>query len=142
LVSTNAPKGWLQVEADPMTMPMERMRAIRFGFEMLDEAVHDNELPLAIRQRAQSVLHHYPRPAELEELLTRDPAPLPQKWASALIDARTLLVDLHRQPGSTAMTRWSVTVTLRHFPHECDIWYFARAPDLAEWFQPEARRDS
>ena len=61
-----------------MTMPDERMRARRFGWETLNEVVGDNNLPAATRQRAQSVLQHYPRTADLMRLLTAERATLPR----------------------------------------------------------------
>jgi hypothetical protein len=62
---------------DAMTMPDERMRALRFGGEMLNEVVDDNSLPVATRQRAQSALKHYPRTADLMRLLTAQRPTLP-----------------------------------------------------------------
>ena len=122
-----------------MTMAMERMRSIRFGLEMLDEIAHDTQMPPDVRQRAEAVLSHYPRPEQLAHLLTLGRAPLPLRCASALMDTRTLLMDVRRRPGATDATRTSITVTLRHFPQEPLIESLTRTARLDEWFEPEAR---
>jgi len=62
-----------------MTMPHERMRSIRFGHETLNEAVSDNTLPQALRQRAETLWQLYPTSAQLEAHLTRDAATLPSQ---------------------------------------------------------------
>jgi hypothetical protein len=127
LVTTVAPARRYQVAGDPMTLPVERMRAIRFGFEMFNDAVCDHELPPAMRQRAQLVLEHYPHNSDLEEHLTRDRATLPSKWVAVLIDARMLLVDLHlvivrflgaRGPGIAGRGRFGAT-NLELLPMRC-----------------------
>ena len=123
-----------------MTMPTERMRAVRFGMEMLNETASNAELPLEVRQRAKQVLQRYPSPAELGVLLTREHATLPPEWAAALNDARTFLVDLRRRPDSTEVMRWGVTVTLRHFPDAWEIEHVCRFACLAEWIAPESAR--
>jgi hypothetical protein len=123
-----------------MTMPDERMRAIRFGFETLTEAVCDNTLPQALRDRAQSVLRRYPTTAQLEELLTHDSATLPPDWGEALNDARCFFHELRRRPDATEAQSWSIAVTLRHFPDEGNIKHFVSVATLQEWFELETKR--
>jgi hypothetical protein len=120
-----------------MTMLDERMRAIRFGLETLNEAVCDNTLPQTFRERAQSVLRRYPTTAQLEELLTHDAATLPPQWGEALNDARCFFNELRRRPDATEAQIWSVTVTLRHFPDEGNIKHFQSGPPLQHWLEPE-----
>lgn len=124
-----------------MTMPTERMRAVRFGMEMLQEAVSDPELSRQIRQRADQLLRRYPSPAKLEALLSREHVSLPIEWAEALNSARAFLMELRSQPGTTAVMRRSVEVTLRHYPDEFGIEHLVRHGVLAEWFAPESARD-
>ena len=99
-----------------MTMPKERMRAIRFGLEMLDEAVRDDDLPPEARQRAELAIQDYPRASELAALLMDARNTLPSRWASALTGARSLFVDMLRLPGATEARTRALMATLRHFP--------------------------
>ena len=121
-------------------MPDERMRAVRFGWETLNEVVGDNSLPAATRQRAQSVLQHYPRTADLMQLLKAERATLPPDWAAALIAAQALLKNLRRQSGTTDTLRRSIDVTLRHFPDDGLIELLASSQHFTEWLQPERPR--
>jgi hypothetical protein len=97
-----------------MTMPDERMRAIRYGFETLNEAVCDNTLPQALRDGAQSVLRRYPTSAQLEELLAHDAATLPPDWGEALNDARCFF--------KAALTASSVTKPLGRAIADQALW--------------------
>jgi hypothetical protein len=125
------------LENDAMTMPDEQMRALRFGGETLNEVVGDNSLPAATRQRAQSALQHYRRPADQMCLPTAERATLPPDWAAALTAVQALLRDLRRQPGMTDTLRRSIDVTLRHFPDEGLIERLASLQHCAECLQPE-----
>jgi hypothetical protein len=117
--------------SDPMTMPDERMRAIRFGFETLNDAACDKTLPPALRERAQVLLQSYPRTAQLEALLTHEGATLPSEWGEALNAARSFFKEMRRHPEATEAQIWSVTGTLRHFPDEGDIEHFMTFSDPA-----------
>ncbi len=120
-----------------MNMSHEHMCALRFGGETLNQAVGDNSLPAATRQRAQSALQHFRRTADQMCLPTAERATLPPDWAAALTAVQALPRDLQRQPGMTDTLRRSIDVTLRHFPDEGLIERLASLQHFAEWLQPE-----
>ena len=52
-----------------MTTPRERMRALRWGWELLDTLQHDELLSPALANRARDIVQRYPTPSTLIELL-------------------------------------------------------------------------
>ena len=120
-----------------MTMPHERMRAIRCGFETLNEAVSAIELSEDLRQKVKAVLQRYPSATQLKDLLTQDGATLPTDWGEALNSARSILNTLHLR-GSGDRLGWSAEGALRHFPDAGDVAHFLTTPTLPNWLEPEA----
>lgn len=55
-----------------MTMPHERMRAIRWGCELLGVLEADIELLEAHREAARRIVASYPSPNDFSELLQQD----------------------------------------------------------------------
>lgn len=49
-----------------MTTPVERTRAIRFGWEYLNELLAANNITTEQRSRVERILRHYPSPIEIE----------------------------------------------------------------------------
>ena len=52
-----------------MITPSERMRALRWGWELLGTLQHDEPVSAALVQRAQEIARRYPTPSTLIELL-------------------------------------------------------------------------
>lgn len=119
-----------------MTMPNERMRALRWGSELLGELVLDTTLPEAIRVRARDLVPAYPVPQALEKLLADDTSALPQTWVAAMTDALDLFEEIRLGLHGSEETRES----LRHFPDEGTIRLMGKAEKawpLAGWLAPE-----
>lgn len=121
-----------------MSTPEERMRALRWGWELLEAIQQDPAVPVASGDRARALAIRYPAPAMLQELLASGARHLPQHVGAALDDARTLFQELQARGRGAADTRRFVLYTLRHFPLYHAV---ARVDDclggLQDWLQLE-----
>ena len=122
-----------------MSTPEERMRALRWGWELLREIQHDAIVPVESGDSARALALRYPAPAMLQELLASGARHLPQELGAAIDDARTLFEELQIRGRGAADTQRFVLYTLRHFPlHDA----LDRVDDclggLQVWLQPEA----
>jgi hypothetical protein len=77
-----------------MTRPNERMRALRWGAELLQEMTQDDWVGNDLRQRAAQLLPAYPEPRALLNLVISDAPVMPAPWAEAIEAARVLVRDL------------------------------------------------
>ena len=73
-----------------MTMPDERTRSLRWGFEFLGEILLDETIEDALPATAQRLLLTYPRPDQILEWIEADAPGLPQAAAEALVAASAL----------------------------------------------------
>lgn len=120
-----------------MTMPDERTRALRWGFELLAHLEDDSDLTEPLRARALATLPDYPSPQRLEQLISSDAQGLPRSWANAMSKARGLFDEIwFGQHGSTE-TRHHLLYTLRHHPDEETIRAMACTDSLSDWLLPE-----
>jgi len=121
-----------------MSTPEERMRALRWGWELLRDIQQDATVPVESGDSARALALRYPAPAMLQELLASGARHLPQDLGTAIDDARTLFEELHVRGRSAADTQRFVLYTLRHFPLYHAV---ARVDDylggLQDWLQPE-----
>ena len=121
-----------------MSTPEERLRALRWGWELLEAIQQDPAVPVASGDRARALAIRYPAPAMLRELLASGARRLPQDLGAAIDDARTLFEQLQVRGGGAADTQRFVLCTLRHFPLYHAV---ARVDDcldgLQDWLQPE-----
>ena len=99
-----------------MTMPDERTKSLRWGYEVLGELNADLEVPDDLRARAQAVCAGYPTPRTIQALIASNARRLPADMAEAIEAARTLFVDIQLSGMGSAATRKSLLYTLRHFP--------------------------
>ena len=121
-----------------MSTPEERMRALRWGWELLGDIQQDATVPVDSGDSARALALRYPAPAMLQELLASGARHLPQELGAAIDDARTLFEKLQARDSGTADTQRFILYTLRHFPHHHAV---ACVDDclggLQDWLQPE-----
>lgn len=122
-----------------MSTSEERMRALRWGWELLKDIQQDATVPVESGDSARALALRYPAPAMLEELLASGARHLPQDVGAAIDDARTLFEELQVRGRGAVDTQRFVLYTLRHFPLYDAV---AHANDclggLQDWLQPEA----
>ena len=121
-----------------MSTPEERMRALRWGWELLRDIQQDAIVPVESGDSAKALALRYPAPAMLQELLASGAGRLPRDVGAAIDDARTLFEELRVRGRGAADTQRFVLYTLRHFPLHHAV---ARVDDclggLQDWLQPE-----
>jgi len=120
-----------------MTTPDERMRALRFGRETLSDLTDRTDVPARIRAGAGEVLQRYPTHDELVALIETESLVLPNEWAGALKDARTLLEEVERLRSLPTGMPFSILATLRHFPEAWLLDVVSRGPVLMPWLAHE-----
>ena len=114
-----------------MTTPVERMRSLRFGREMLEIFVQDPSMPCRVGRLALQAHAVYPTTEQWIDLLNRCDKPLPIGLAYAMLSVRQLLVDATALNGEDEEIHAALRRTLRHFPScaEIDAWC---GPDASE----------
>ena len=122
-----------------MTMPHERTRSLRWGFEFLGEMLLDETIEASIRATAQRILLAYQRPETILELIDADAPGLPQTEIEALVDASALWARLRTSGQGSDETRHTLMFVQRHFP---EPWHSqklgaARSDGLPGWLRPE-----
>ena len=122
-----------------MTMPHERTRSLRWGFEFLGEMLLDETIEASIRAMAQRLLLTYPRPEQILELIEADAPGLSQKEIDALIEASVLWARLRTSGQGSDETRHTLMFVQRHFP---EPWLSQRLGTASEggvrrWLLPE-----
>ena len=123
-----------------MTMPDERTRSLRWGYEFLSEIVADESIDEAMRARAQHLLPTYPRPEEILELIEADATSLPQATAQCLAESAELFWDLQISGQGTIETRKSMIYVRRHFPEPniaLALGALSQSNRLRRWLLPE-----
>jgi|GEM_PF-1763610 len=121
-----------------MSTPEERMRALRWGSELLSDIQHDAIVPVGSGNSARALALRYPAQAVLQDLLASGARQLPEDVGAAIDDARTLFEELQVSGRSAADIQRVISYTLRHFPLHHAV---ARVDDcldgLQDWLQPE-----
>jgi hypothetical protein len=122
-----------------MTMPDERTRSLRWGFEFLGEMLSDETIEDSIRAAAQRLLLTYPRPEQILEWIEADAPGLPQAATEALVDASALWTRLQFSSQGTQETRHTLMFVQRHFPEPWLSQMLGAAPidGLRSWLLPE-----
>ena len=113
-----------------MTMPHERMRSLRWGWELLEAMQHDASLPAESVQRAANLLLNYPAPDVLAALVGPTPPMLSTTVGSSIDSARELFQRVQYGGHGSAETRAHVKFTLRHFPMKGEVVLSADVPGL------------
>lgn len=116
-----------------MTMPDERMRALRWGGELLEQIACDTSLPDSMIGAAKRISLTYPTPQALEDRLRSGAIGLPPDWTTALLDALELFHELRVGAIGSARTRSDVRYALRHFPDKMTMRAMSRTSSIQEW---------
>lgn len=116
-----------------MTMPDERMRAVGWGDELLEQIASDAALSDTMIAAAKRIALTYPTPQALEERLRSGAAGLPPEWTIALLDALELFDEMRVGALGSASTRSDLVYTLRHFPDKMTIRVMSRSSSMQEW---------
>lgn len=107
-----------------MTMPNERMRALRWGRELLELLAEEEALDPVIRRQVRSILPAYPVPGQLEQLVAAGALSVPADAAVALQQAYLLFLRLDPEDGCSDAVLYDRQCTVRHFPdtRAIDLW--------------------
>lgn len=114
------PPVWVAI----MTTPVERMRALRFGCEMLEILLRDPSMPCRVSRQALQARLVYPTTEQWIDLLDHRNEPLPAGLSHAMRSVRQLLTDALAVDGRGDELHASLRRSLRHFPSlpEIDSW--------------------
>lgn len=126
-----------------MTMPDERTRSLRWGFEFLGEMLADETIDAGFLAIAQRIRLTYPRPDQILEWIEADAPGLPQAAAEALVEASTLWTRLQFSGQGTQETRHALRFVQRHFPEPwlSQLLGSASREGLRGWLLPEEEKD-
>ena len=126
-----------------MTMPDERTRSLRWGFEFLGEMLLDETIEDSIRATAQRLRLTYPRPDQILEWIEADAPGLPQAAARALVEASELWTRRQCSGQGTQETRHALRFVQRHFPEPwlSQLLGNASREGLQHWLLPEEEED-
>ena len=116
-----------------MTMPHERLRALRWGHELIQEMEQDPSLPADVRARARVLLVGYPAPEMLAQHVVDRLGGLPKPWAGAMTEAKGLFDAVAFGGKGSVQTRRSLLFTLRHYPERSLIELMVRSRLLDDW---------
>lgn len=123
-----------------MTVPTERMRALRWGGELLAELYEHGTLDTEFSERIANVLLIYPGPNALKDLVRSDVAVMPTTWAEAIESAGRLLEELQISGQASEDLRRKLRITLRHYP-DCafkQLWCIEeQGYSIQSWLLPE-----
>ena len=122
-----------------MTMPHERTRSLRWGFEFLGEMLADETIDDSIRTNAERLLLTYPRPETILEMIEADAPGLPQAAIEALVEASALWTRLRGSGQGAEGTRHTLMFVQRHFPEPwlSQLLGPRRKDGLRRWLLPE-----
>ena len=98
-----------------MTMPQERMRSLRWGWDVLRALEVDLFGEPQWIDRAIDLVWRYPVPDVLERLVEAQGISMPATFQMAINEARALFEQAFRETRSPALRR-DLQFTLRHYP--------------------------
>jgi hypothetical protein len=122
-----------------MTMPHERMRSLRWGWELLRALQTDASIPPALVARAATLAQTFPTPQALILMLQADQSQLPEGFGDSIDGARALFEEVQFGGHGSPDTRRDALFTLRHFPLRAAAGAAWPGGDVKSWF---AREDS
>jgi len=123
-----------------MTLPDERMRSLRWGWEVLKALEADLFHEPQWMERAMRLLRDFPSPELLTGLVESPGAPLPAACQAAIDQARDLFEAACSDTGSSALRR-DLKYTLRQFPSASAVKALGNAAalgSLGDWLSLES----
>lgn len=123
-----------------MTMPNERTRALRWGYEVLQQICEDHSVTGDQRSEAAELLLAYPPPAEVALWIQEDVASIPLPAAIAIERMSELLQIMNHQSTISPELRRRIRFTHRHHPQPGDAERWAVAHHglpIRIWLLPE-----
>ena len=121
-------------------MPNERTRALRWGYEVLQEISEDPSVTGDQRSKATEILLDYPPPADVSRWIQEDVSSIPGPAVLAIERLSELLQTMDRQATISAALRHSISFTHRHHPQpgEASQWAVAQhGQSIRTWLLPE-----
>jgi hypothetical protein len=104
-----------------MTMPVERTRALRWGWELLSTMQERPGIPEDLRARAAAIERAYPTPAAVLRWIQDDIPRLPNETALCIDAAGSLFTDLRNMTDLGDDLRRELLVVLRHYPSPVEV---------------------
>lgn len=104
-----------------MTMPVERTRALRWGWEVLSTMHERPGIPEDLRARAAAIAVTYPTPAAVLRWIQDDIPRLPNEAALCIDAAGSLFTDLRNMTDLGDDLRHELLVVLRHYPLPVEV---------------------
>lgn len=120
-----------------MTMPYERMRAMRWAFESLTKLATNELLARDLRDRAAELAGRYPSPSELlDSLSATQSQSLPEGRGEAITQTFTLFTDIRSRVSDASVKREMLHV-LRHHPDPQETATMLLSRNLQRWLARE-----
>ncbi len=123
-----------------MTMPHERTRSLRWGWELLSTLRGSSTIDGALVMRAIDVASRYPSPETVATWISQNPDRLPRSSAVAIEDARHLFLDVRGCSEAGEELQRDALFALRHYPLPGAANHAAKfgvIGGLSAWLQPE-----
>lgn len=123
-----------------MTTPDERMRALRWGRELLVAIQQEIELKPELRNAATRLAQQYPTPEALAAVLDGATHALPQNFATIIEEAGVLFRKVEVDGSAPPGLRRHALYTLRHFPLPRTVHFIEHALSVGrvdEWLAHE-----
>ena len=118
-----------------MTLPHERMRSLRWGWELLQALQEDSSIPPSLAARAAALALSYPTPEVLTRMLEAERPELPEGFGDSIDGTRVLFEEVQFGGHGSQETRRHTLFTLRHFPESAA--HAAWPGSLKNWLAPE-----
>jgi len=99
-----------------MTMPAERTRALRWGWELLSSMQERPGIPEDLRARAATIQQTYPAPGVVLRWIQDDIPRLPKEAAQGIDAAGSLFTDLRNVTELGDELHRDLLFLLRHYP--------------------------
>jgi hypothetical protein len=120
-----------------MTTPSERMRALRYGFEVLGQIMDDTAIPEGFQNRARSLRLAYPSSLQVEHLIDGRSAGLPADWGVIFEMTLTLITEIQLSKCGSDETQTKLRYTLRHYPDRSLISFLTQIRSVDGWLSRE-----
>ncbi len=125
-----------------MTTPQERLRALKWGYELLGEVAVDLRLEAAVRSKARSILEIYPYLQVVSSLRHGGALGSSEGLQRGLDEARAFFAELRSNRQTPDDVKQNASYVQRHYPTP-GSWRWLGLPGaeriVRDWFElPEA----